>query len=373
MKITIILPTFNEKANLKKMIPLLEEEVLPKIKKHQVNILVADDNSPDGTAEVVLEFSKKWSNIHLLKGEKRGLGAAYIRAMRYAMDHLQADAVIEFDADFQHNPHDIPRLIAGFDEGYDYVIGSRYVKGGSIPKEWGLHRKFMSFFGSLFARIMFLTPHVHDLTSGYKLTKTSFLNKVDLENLYSKYYAYKIHILHDILKLGAKVKEVPIVFYERREGSSKISRKDLFDSFYVVVRLRLHDSKQVIKFLIVGGFGFILNALALRLLVEYSRWAPAPANLVGAALAIFSNYNLNNLWTFRERKTQDIGSYLKKLLQFYATSASGVIVIQTGTIFLGDILIGRQYYFIYFLIGTFFLLIWNFTVYNLVIWRKAAQ
>lgn len=357
---------------MEKMIPLLEEEVFPKVKSHEMYLLVADDHSPDGTADVVKEAQKKWKNIVLLEGKKEGLGAAYARAMKYAMEEMKADAVIEFDADFQHDPHDIPRLILAMDEGADYVIGSRYVKGGKIPPQWGLHRKFMSFFGGTFARIVLLQLGMHDMTSGYKLTKTKFLRNVDLDNLYSKYYAYKIHIMHDVLKQNPKVTEVPIIFYERTEGSSKITRKDLFDSFWVVIRLRLRDSKKIVKFLMVGGFGFVLNALMLRFLVEYGHWAPATANLVGAALAVFSNYNLNNIWTFRERKSRGIFQYFKKMLQFYLTSSVGILIWQTGTIYLGDVLIGREHYLIYFLVGTFILMIWNFTIYNKLIWKDKA-
>ena len=373
MKIVVIIPTYNEKVNMERMIPVLEKEVFPKITRHEMSILVADDRSPDGTQEVVRKFMEKWKNIELLEGNKEGLGAAYVRAMRYAMDKMDAYAVIEFDADFQHDPHDIPRLITAMDEGADYVIGSRYIPGGQIPKEWAFHRKFISSFGGLFARIVLLTFYIHDITSGYKLTKTEFLKHIDLEHLYSKYYAYKIHILYDIIaQKGVKVKEVPIVFYERTEGSSKIEKKDLFDSFYVVIKLRLYENKKFVKFLMVGGIGFLINAILLALLVDYAHWSPAAANLVGAAFAIFSNFNFNNVWTFKHSKANSFAKYISKLFQFYATSAFGVIFIQTGTIWLGDHVIGRKYYLLYFLVGTFFLLIWNFTVYNRFIWKNKA-
>ena len=256
MKIVVISPTYNEKENIEKMIPILQEEVFPKIKNHEMFLLIPDDHSPDGTSDVVRKFMKKWDNLFLLEGEKKGLGSAYIRGMEYAMNVLHADAVIEFDADFQHDPHDIPRLIEVMDQGADHVIGSRYVPGGSIPKEWGFDRKILSKFGSLFTRIVWLKFGIHDMTSGFKLTKTSYLKRIDLQHLLSKDFAYKMNILHDLIKLGAKVKEVPIIFYERKEGMSKISRKDQLDSLYVVIMLRILDSKKFIKFLMVGGLGF---------------------------------------------------------------------------------------------------------------------
>src|SRR5581483_6445154 len=262
MKIVVIIPTYNEHENVEHMLPLLENEVFPQIKNHQMHILVADDKSPDGTKDSVLKYAKKWKNIHLLEGNKEGLGAAYVRAMEYAMDKMQADAVMEFDADFQHDPHDIPKLVAGMDQGYDYVIGSRYVKGGSIPKEWGLDRKIKSIFGSLLARIVLFTFSIHDMTSGFKLTKTSYLKKVDLDHLYSKNYAYKMQILYEVVKLGAKVKEVPIIFYERTKGKSKMDTNDLYESLSVIFRLRYRDSERFIKFLVVGGTGFVTQVLA---------------------------------------------------------------------------------------------------------------
>src|SRR5579859_4548594 len=226
MNIVVIMPTYNEKANIFKMIPVLENDVFSKVKNHSMHLLVVDDNSPDGTSDEVKKYMKQWKNISLLTGKKQGLGAAYIRGMQYAMTTMKADAVIEFDADFQHDPHDIPRLIKAMDEGADYVIGSRYIPGGKIPKEWGWDRKILSYYGgSMLGRIMLGFWNIHDITAGYKLTKTSFLKKIDLDHLYSKDFAYKMHILHDVVKQGAKVKEIPVIFYERKEGASKISQR----------------------------------------------------------------------------------------------------------------------------------------------------
>lgn len=370
MKIVVILPTYNERGNIEKMIPLLEKEIFPKIKKFEMWLLVADDNSPDKTADVVRDFQKKWDNIELTTGSKEGLGAAYIRAMKYAMDKMHADAVVEFDSDFQHDPNDIPKLVKAYENGADYVIGSRYVPGGAIPKKWRIHRKFMSFFGSLFARLVLLQFGIHDMTSGFKLTSTEYLKKVDLNNLYSKYYAYKIHILYDVLKKGAKVVEVPIIFYEREKGSSKLSRKDLLDSFFVVIRLRLRDSRSFAKFLIVGGGGFMINAVMYEIFVRSTDFPIALSNIFAAQFAIFSNYNFNNLWTFKHERSNTIFSYFGKMAQFFTTSNIGVIFIQSGVIQIGDVLFGEELYRVYFLIGTGFLVIWNFSMYRFVIWKK---
>ena len=152
MKVVIIIPTYNEADN----ITLLLEAIGAQIQQgpHQIETLVVDDNSPDGTADRVRAFMEKVSWVHLIEGEKEGLGVAYIRGMRHANRVLGADAVVEMDADFSHKPEDLPRLLAELDKGSDFVIGSRYVEGGSIPGNWGLYRKAVSFFGNLAARLI---------------------------------------------------------------------------------------------------------------------------------------------------------------------------------------------------------------------------
>lgn len=398
MKIIVILPTYNERVNIQKLIPVLEEKVFPGIKNHDMHILVVDDNSPDGTKDEVRKFMQKWKNIDLLLGDKEGLGAAYVRGMHYAMGTMKGEAVIEFDADFQHDPNDIPGLIAAMDKGADYVIGSRYVPGGAIPKEWGLHRKIISRFGGLFAQIVLWTWSVHDMTSGFKLTKTSFLKKVDLDHLYSKYYAYKLHILHDVMLQKPRVVEVPIIFYERKEGSSKITRKDLFDSFWVVIRLRLRDSKRIIKFLFVGGTGFIVQIItqeaAIRLgfslfltniLVNYNmaKDIVSVSHSIGAGFgaefAIISNFLFNNFWTFNDaRKLKEKSNFFVRAIKFNLASL-GAIFIQSAAVFAAEKTIGERILLfskpfptrIIVLIPTIILLVipLNYFIYNALIWK----
>lgn len=381
MKIVVILPTYNEKVNIDKMIPVLEEEVFPKIKQHQLHILVADDKSPDGTADVVRSYMKKYKNLHLLEGNKEGLGLAYVRAMKYAMKELDAYAVIEFDSDFQHDPHDIPKLIHAMDEGADYVIGSRYIPGGEIPKEWGLHRKLISRIGGFFAQVVWWNFSIHDTTSGFKLTKTDYLKKVDLDHLYSHYYAYKMHILHDVVKLGAKVKEVPIIFYERTEGSSKITSKDMFDSLYVVLRLRLEEKKRFVKFLIVGGTGFIVQFITTYASIRMFglEHAQQVATMIGAESAIISNFFLNNLWTFKDTKSiKEKGPILYRLFKFNLTSLFS-IGLQTLATFFAVLMFGQRIDILGYSILTslvilfptilFVVLPLNYFVYNKIIWK----
>jgi len=243
MKVVIIIPTYNEKDNIGETLDRVFDNVKD-IKNYKFEVLVVDDNSPDGTQDVVRKYQKKYKNIQLITGNKQGLGVAYARGMKYAMNKMKADIIFEFDADGQHDPVYIKDFMKRFDEGYDYVIGSRYVKGGSIPKEWGIHRKFISYFGSLFARTILGTLQVKDYTSGYKASRVKgFLDSIDLDNLLSKRYAYKITLLYRMLKKGAKAYEVPIHFKSREKDFSKSTIEDLFDSFIVVMKLRFGIKK----------------------------------------------------------------------------------------------------------------------------------
>jgi len=376
MKVIVILPTYNEKGNIEKLINILENEIFPKIKNHDMSILVADDNSPDKTAQEVQKLMKKWGNIDLSSGEKKGLGAAYVRAMTYAIDKMNAEIMFEMDADLSHDPNKIPEFLKKIDEGNDMVIGNRYSNGGSIPPNWPIKRKLFSVFGNLLVRTILMRFSIHDWTGGFRaLRKEVFIKEhEELESFPS--YTFQIAFLHKTVRDGFKVAEVPFHFTDRILGRSKFPALEyIVNALRYVITARI---KEVLtgpfgKFLVVGGVGFIINATVLRVLVEIFHWAPSPANLAGAGLAIFSNFNFNNLWTFKQQRFTTILQYFTKLIHFYATSSFGVIFIQTGTIFLGDNLIGRKYYFIYFLIGTFFLLIWNFTIYSRFIWKKNSQ
>lgn len=373
MNVVIILPTFNEKENIESIIQLLEEEIFPGIKNHKMSILVADDNSPDGTSDIVKKLMKKYKNLEISEGPKKGLGAAYIRGMSYAIEHMDADILFEMDADGQHDPTRVPLFLKKIDDGCDMVIGTRYSDGGSIPPNWPFMRKLYSVVANLFVRTVFMRFSIHDWTGGYRaLKKAVFLKEKEELSNYNG-YIFQISFLHSASRDGFKIGEVPFHFTDRTLGKSKIPTIHyIFDVLYFVITTRIKElvTGSFGKFLVVGGIGFVINAVMLRGLVQYVNWSPTWANLAGAAVAIFSNYNFNNLWTFKEHKINSVSKYLTKLIHFYATSAFGVVFIQTGTIFLGDTFITRKYYFIYFLIGTGLLLIWNYTIYNKFIWKK---
>ncbi len=241
MNIVIVMPTFNEAENISRLIDILASEEFPKIKNHQMYLLVVDSHSPDGTWKIVKEKSQKFKSIILLdEGGKYGLGKAYIDGFKYAIKTLKADAVMEMDADFQHDPRDVKRFVEAFNKGADYVIGSRLIKGGSIPKEWGFKRKFLTKGGSLFARTTLLTWEVHDFTTGYRLARVKgFLDRMNFEKIFSHSYAYKIRLLYEMKIRGAKIVEIPIKFIEREKGWSKMDSEDFFESLKVIGRIWL--------------------------------------------------------------------------------------------------------------------------------------
>lgn len=372
MKVFVIPATYNEKENIGKLIEVLEEEVFPKIKNHDMHIMVADDYSPDGTGDEVKKYIKKYKNLQLNQGERKGLGAAYLRAMGHAIEKEGAEMVVSIDADFQFDPHDLPKFMKKVDEGYDMVIQTRYSDGGSIPPNWPIQRKLFSKTANLFVRGMFMRFYIHDWTGGFRAISKEVFLKVRPKTIGRNGYIFQIAFLHEAVVNKFKIGEVPLHFTDRKLGMSKIVPLEyIIDvlAFVISTRVRELATGSFGKFLVVGGIGFAINAITLRILVENYNWHPSAANLAGAVLAIFSNYNLNNLWTFKQHRVKSVKSYFIKMGQFYLTSASGVILIQTGTIFILDHLFSREHYFIYFLIGTGFLMIWNFSIYNRFIWK----
>src|SRR5688500_15102490 len=194
LKVVVILPTYNERDNIGRMIDALQVQARKFL--HDMHILVVDDRSPDGTAEVVRAKQATHPNVHLLMGKKAGLGAAYIRGMIHAMDELHADVVFEMDADFSHKPEDVPRLMAALDGGADFVIGSRYVKGGSIPKEWGILRRMNSLGGNIVARYVPGMYRLRDCTAGFSAIRRALLGNITLDDLRVQGYAFQVALLH---------------------------------------------------------------------------------------------------------------------------------------------------------------------------------
>jgi len=227
VRTVVCLPTYNERENLEAIVRALGEEKLA--------VLVIDDNSPDGTGEVADRVADELDYVEVLhRDTKEGLGPAYLAGFRHALSN-GADLILEMDAGFSHNPHDIHRLIHWTNEA-DVVLGSRYVQGGSI-RNWGRWRRFVSSAGSKYARRI-LGVRVHDLTGGFKCYRREVLEELDLDAISSRGYAFQIETTYRALRAGFRVVEVPIAFVDRRHGGSKMSRGIVLEAIWKVPALR---------------------------------------------------------------------------------------------------------------------------------------
>jgi dolichol-phosphate mannosyltransferase len=230
-RVTICLPTYNERENLERMLHALCE-VLPA----DGSVLVIDDGSPDGTGELADRLAGEIANVAVLhRQHKEGLGPAYIAGFRRALAD-GAELVLEMDCDFSHDPADVPRLLAAAQQA-DLVLGSRYVEGGGV-RNWGRLRRFISEGGSTYARVI-LGTKVRDLTGGFKCIRRAVLETIALDRIDSKGYAFQIETTYRAERAGFRVVEVPIVFVDREKGHSKMSRSIVLEAVWRVPLLRL--------------------------------------------------------------------------------------------------------------------------------------
>lgn len=229
MKTLIIIPTYNERENLR---PLLNEIF---VNAPQSDILVVDDNSPDGTGNLADQIAEENTRVRVLhRAGKLGLGTAYIAGFKYAIAH-EYDAAFEMDADFSHDPRYLPNFLEAI-ESADLVIGSRYVKGGGTPN-WSILRRFISGGGNIYTRMVLGLP-VHDCTAGYRCYRRTVLEQINLDTIRSQGYAFQVELVHRVLQHGFKIVEIPIIFMDRRVGKSKMSRKIFIEGFLSVLRIR---------------------------------------------------------------------------------------------------------------------------------------
>lgn len=375
----VVIPTFNEAESIKKMVDHLCLKTFPKAENWRCKILIVDGNSPDGTADVVRKKMAKFKNVDLLvEKKKEGIGAAYVKGFRRAIKSHKAGVLIEFDGDFQHPPETIPVMLAEIDKGADYVLGSRKIKGGSNPKGWGFKRVFFSEVGGLVARLIMFFPFkpffaITDPTTGLKASRVKgFVDKMEMDNLYSRKFGYKLEFLYQMVKFKAVIKEIPLKFGLRTIGESKITSGTAKDIFRTAILLRWFDpfTQKFLKFGTVGFLGYLVNAIGLWFFAGRMELAEGLSWLFSTELAIISNFTWNNLWTFKEDRFTKFADLVKKFLQFNFTSA-GALLIQTiaGTIL--TTIFGAQYrQLVLPLVIVFLVLPYNWFMYNKVIWKK---
>ena len=232
MKIFVVIPTYDERENVQKM----ARAVLGQSVAAEMHLLFVDDNSPDGTGEVIEEMMKLEPRIHVLHREKKeGLGRAYVAGFRRALE-LGAELVIQMDCDFSHDPKDLSRLVAAAADA-DLVIGSRYVKGGATPG-WPFKRRLISRAGGIFIRTVTGMP-LKDPTGGFKCWRAETLRRIDFATVGSKGYSFQLEMNHRAWKTGCRIWEIPIVFTDRLAGYSKITPGIATESIKIALRLRL--------------------------------------------------------------------------------------------------------------------------------------
>lgn len=387
----IIVPTYNEKENVRKLIPVFAD-IFATIKNWDMHVLIVDDTSPDDTAGEVRKLMKTYPWVHLhVNAKKNGLGAAYLSGMKEAFTNLDADVIFEFDADFSHDPTKIPAILAKVDEGYDMVMGSRYIKGGGIPQDWGLYRQFLSVIGNLFIVLVFTDFRIRDWTGGYRAITRKVYDAVGHEMTDPKFsgYTFQVGFLRKVVLKGFKVAEVPFHFVDRKVGKSKMGSETITTTLKFVLDTRLAEITQshVFKFAIVGGIGFVVTSVGTFLFPRFSFVTSASlalqnathliflnpsgvASIFATELAIISNFTLNNFFTFTDRKLK-LSQVPSKFIQFNIGSLGAMIItlliVGTGTAITGSAFLSK---FSWLIIATLIAMIVNYTVYSKLIWKK---
>jgi dolichol-phosphate mannosyltransferase len=235
-RVIIVMPTYNERQNLEIMAGRIRESV------PDADLLVVDDNSPDGTGDLADKLGEADSRVQVMhRTEKAGLGRAYVAGFTWALEHGYG-VIVEMDADGSHRPEDLPRLLAAVRGGADAVIGSRYVPGGTVVN-WPKSREFLSRGANIYNRLM-LGINIKDATGGYRVYRAATLRKIDLTTIESAGYCFQIDMTLRVLQAGLRLTEVPITFVERERGSSKMSNAVIREAFFRVaqwgIAARLH-------------------------------------------------------------------------------------------------------------------------------------
>jgi dolichol-phosphate mannosyltransferase len=263
-------------------------------------------------------------NLHLLTGPKRGLGVAYARGLSYALDQLRADVVIQMDADFSHNPADVPRLVEAL-EGHDLVIASRYIPGGAVPSDWGLVRRLVSICANAGARFIAGLRGVHDCTNGFRCIRARLLQRIDLRQSYPHGYAILLYLLYQAIANGGRVVEVPVRFANRTSGASKLRLTDALEFFVNVWWIRYDRRARFLRFASVGASGIAANLGALALLHHLLGFPAVAASALAIEVSILYSFFWNHLWAAAARQPA-VPDALVRLARFNLVSVASFLL-----------------------------------------------
>jgi len=331
----LILPTYNEVENIESLIKEIFA-LQSNINTHRLHVIVVDDHSPDGTANIVGQQMKTFSRLHLVSGVKTGLGDAYKRGFSFALETFNPDLLLQMDADGQHEPKVIPELIKLADKDHDLIIGSRFISGGSTPNfsKW---RRFLAVFGNWLVRWFGGITNVKDCTSGFRCIKANLISKCNLGVFSTKGYSFQSSLVYELLRNGGKPIEIPIIFSARTKGHSKLSFMDQVEFVFNLTKIAYRNSGEFIKYCFVGIAGAIVNISVYILLTRYFQVRIEIAPLVALEMSIMSNFILDNYWTFVERPRKL--SLIKKAINFHlAAGFTGLVFYYALLLFMIKIL-----------------------------------
>ena len=358
-EVSVIVPTYNERENL----PPLVERVGKSLRGTKYELIIIDDNSPDGTGKLADELAKKLKNFKALhRRGKKGLASAVV----YGLKHARAPIVCVIDADLQHPPEKIPELLAEIDGGADIAIASRYVRKGGV-KRWGKRRKFISRGAEFLSRLA--VPQVQGLTdplSGFFVFRREVVSGAKLNPVGFK-------ILLEILVKGTwkKIAEVPYVFGKRVHGKSSLGFGEHFNYLRHLFRLMRAggEASRFLKFCLVGASGVVVNLGLLWILTEVAGLFYLVSAAFSIEISILSNFALNELWTFRDRARSTKG-ILKRVVKFNLICVGGLVINLVVLAALTELL--GVYYMISALFGIAAATLWNYTMSAMWTWRYAG-
>ena len=321
-KICFVLPTYNEEENIENIIQqILKEE--KNQSKHTFSILVVDDNSTDETQAIVQRYTSLNSKVHLVTGQKKGLGDAYKRGFKFALNDLKADVIFQMDSDGQHDASLIPDFVSYIEEGKDVVIGSRFIDGGTTP-DFSFSRLLMSKVGNLLVRYVGGITQVKDCTSGYRAIRASYLKELDFSYLSTRGYSFQSSLICDLAWRGAYISELPIEFSSRQGGESKLAIRDQIEFLLNIPRLGFRNLEDFMKYSLVGVSGVFVNLGLYLFLTRYYEISELVAPLIAIESALISNFILNNFWTFGKRITQS--RIRVKFVKFHLVSGFSALI-----------------------------------------------